>query len=198
MRAPEHRVDRGPFNRPIFGLLGLRPPSAQHSRAEADLLKRFAARRSAIVEIGVAEGASAWEMRQVMDADGVLYLVDPYDMSRLGRAGPARLTAHRLVNSVARADVVWIEKPSQAVSWSLPIDFLFIDGDHAYGAVRRDWETWTPYLVPDGHVALHDARTEAPWVNGDSGPAMLLTELRHDPSWTVVGEADSLVILTKS
>ena len=35
------------------------------------------------------------------------------------------------------------------------IDFLFIDGDHSYDGVKRDWQLYVP-LVSSGIVALHD------------------------------------------
>jgi predicted O-methyltransferase YrrM len=37
-----------------------------------------------------------------------------------------------------------------------PVDFLFIDGDHAYEAVRRDWELYSPLVRPGGLVGFHD------------------------------------------
>ena len=36
------------------------------------------------------------------------------------------------------------------------IDFIFIDGDHSYDAVRADIVTWTPKLKKDGIIAGHD------------------------------------------
>ena len=38
-----------------------------------------------------------------------------------------------------------------------PIDFLFIDGDHAYEAVRRDFEDWSRHVTADGVLLFHDA-----------------------------------------
>jgi predicted O-methyltransferase YrrM len=37
-----------------------------------------------------------------------------------------------------------------------PVDFLFIDGDHTYDGVARDFELYTPLVRPGGLVALHD------------------------------------------
>lgn len=200
-RWPAHRVKRQALNRGIFALIGLRPPAAEHTAAEGKLLQSFAAGRRTIVEIGVAEGASAWEIRSVMDPGGTLYLVDPYPMSRLGPLCPKRLVAHRLVGSVERGRVVWIEQPSQS-AWRTwiggEIDFLFIDGDHDYDAVRADWEGWTAHLSGDGHVALHDASLQAPWTDADSGPVRLAAELRAgERGWRVVEEVDSLMVLAR-
>lgn len=36
------------------------------------------------------------------------------------------------------------------------IDFLFIDGDHNYGAVKRDWLLYGTYVRDGGIVAFHD------------------------------------------
>lgn len=38
----------------------------------------------------------------------------------------------------------------------LRIDLLFIDGDHAYDGVRKDFETYSPLVRQGGIVAFHD------------------------------------------
>ena len=43
-----------------------------------------------------------------------------------------------------------------AASWSKPIRLLFIDGDHSYEASKKDFETWSPHVVPEGLIAFHD------------------------------------------
>ncbi len=37
-----------------------------------------------------------------------------------------------------------------------PIDFLFIDGDHHYEAVKRDFELYSPFVRKGGIVGFHD------------------------------------------
>jgi predicted O-methyltransferase YrrM len=37
-----------------------------------------------------------------------------------------------------------------------PLDFLFIDGDHSYEGVARDFELYAPLVRPGGLIALHD------------------------------------------
>jgi len=36
------------------------------------------------------------------------------------------------------------------------LDFLFIDGDHTYEGVRRDFEMYSPLVRGGGAVAFHD------------------------------------------
>lgn len=199
MRSPKNMMPRRRLASSVFALAGLRAPLSQHSKVESVLLRQYTASATTIVEIGVAEGASAWEARQAMPAHGHLYLIDPYHQSPFGRLSPSRLVAHRLVNTIQRARVTWIDEFSEAASssWSIPIDLLFIDGNHQYEAVKTDWKLWTPHLSDSGHVALHDARIEAPWTVNDSGPVRLLREVREDPAWKIVGEADSLAVLRR-
>lgn len=201
MKPPEHAaVRKSRLRKSWYALIGLRPPAAEHTAAEGALLRQYGRNAKTVVELGVAEGASAWEVRKVMAADGEMFLIDPYPLTRFGRLCPARLVAHRLVNSVTRGRVHWIEELSQTMSpsWSTPIDFLFIDADHSYPGVTADWEGWTPHLTAGGFVALHDARIEAPWTDENTGPVQLLRELRQGSEWHVIAEVDSLAVLRRA
>ncbi len=42
-----------------------------------------------------------------------------------------------------------------------PIDFLFIDGDHTWQGIERDWTDWFPKVAAGGVIALHDCRVSA-------------------------------------
>jgi len=37
------------------------------------------------------------------------------------------------------------------------VDILFIDGDHRYEGVKKDYENWIKTVKPGGHVLFHDA-----------------------------------------
>jgi predicted O-methyltransferase YrrM len=55
-----------------------------------------------------------------------------------------------------------------AVKKNLPadgLDFLFIDGDHTYDGVRRDYEMYSPLVKPGGAIIFHDICTHAPEPN---------------------------------
>ena len=78
---------RGPgahplLRHPLFAWLGLRPSMGQHTVEEHKALKKWATGRSKLVEIGVAEGASAVALREVMSPSGTLWLIDPFHLSR--------------------------------------------------------------------------------------------------------------------
>jgi predicted O-methyltransferase YrrM len=55
-----------------------------------------------------------------------------------------------------------------ASTWDKDIGLLFIDADHAYEAVRADFLGWSPFVVPGGWVAFHDA--------GAPGPSRVIEE----------------------
>jgi predicted O-methyltransferase YrrM len=183
--------------RAVFGFLRLRSALTEHTEGEGELLRRYARDARCVVELGVAEGASAWEMRQVIDEKGTLHLVDPH-RGRLGVSLAGRM-ARRLVGRVGRGRVSWRRNFSQdaAKEWREPIDFLFIDADHSYEGVSRDWQDWACHVVPMGHVALHDATLIEGWTTPETGPVRLVSELADDPSWQQVDAADSTVVLQR-
>jgi hypothetical protein len=62
-------------------------------------------------------------------------------------------------------------------TWDKPIDYLFIDGDHNYEAVKQDYESWVKHVVCNGIIAIHDS---ACYRNGPEfwpGPSKLADEL---------------------
>jgi predicted O-methyltransferase YrrM len=192
-----HREKFGWRRRAVFGYLGLRPPLTEHSEAEGRLLQRFSQGASCAVELGVAEGSSAWEVRQALAPDGTLHLVDPHQ-GRLGLSFAGRI-ARRLVGGLDRGRVVWHSQLSyEAVEgWRDEIDFLFIDGDHSYEGVSRDWRDWTPHVKVGGHVVLHDARLVEGWTTPETGPLRLVGDLEGDPAWKEVATADTAVVFER-
>jgi len=45
---------------------------------------------------------------------------------------------------------------SRVVTFSEPIHFLYVDGDHTYEVVKSDIARWAPKVVPGGYIAFHD------------------------------------------
>ena len=202
--ATEPSTDKSrALQHPFFAWAGLRPPVAQHTLAEHRAMESFARGCSSVVEIGVAEGASAVALRCAMEPVGTLYLVDPFHLSRVPWLNFLRRAARRAVSRQAGPPVVWIEEFSHhAVRRNSPIDFLLIDGDHRESAVEQDWLDWSPHLVERGVVVFHDARVfQNGWTSPDFGPVRFVDRVfRNNPSsaWTIVHEVDSLVVVRKN
>jgi predicted O-methyltransferase YrrM len=189
---------------PVFAWAGIRAPIAQHTLAEHQALMRYAHTARMVVEIGVAEGASAAGIREAMPADGTLYLIDPFHLSRIPALNFLKRAARRAVGSAGTARTVWIEFFSQdaARNWKFPIDFLFIDGDHREESVERDWVDWSPFVKNDGVVAFHDARLfPAGWPTSDYGPVRFIDRTfrqgSNNAAWSIIEEVDSLVFVSR-
>jgi hypothetical protein len=199
---PEESVPRL-VRHPLFAWLGVRPVRGQHTSNEHRALKKWAAGKTRLVEIGVAEGASAVGLREAMAPDGILWLIDPFHLSRVRHLNTMRRAAHRVVAKCQNGEVIWIEKFSYAAAsdWSGQIDFLFIDGDHSENGVRRDWDDWHRFVATGGIVVFHDAALfPRSWTARDWGPVKLVDALfrnRAIPGWRIVDQVDSIVVIER-
>jgi len=203
-RSNEHAdVAHALFRHPVFAWLGIRPVWGQHTQAEREALRKWATGKSNLVEIGVAEGSSAIDLREVMSASGTLWLIDPFHLGRVPGINATKRAAHRVVGKFSNGTVVWIEKFSfdAVIGWRDKIDFLFLDGDHSEQGIERDWEDWHPFVIPGGVIAFHDAALfPLGWTRPDWGPVKLVDRLFRSQSlakWKIVQEVDSLVLVQR-
>ena len=134
---------------------------------------------------------------------GILYAIDPFeglDGYSVRRTGQRRATdfLDPFLQNINHAGLAEFVRPIRGYSydvaenWSTPIDLLFIDGDHEYEAVKRDFEDWSPHLREGGIIIFHD--TNGSW----PGPTQLAREELHSPSWQNVRCVGSLTIARKS
>ncbi len=66
-------------------------------------------------------------------------------------------------------------------SWNQPINLLFIDGNHEYAAVRRDFDDWTKFLVRGGLLVMDDVY---PSKKIHPGPIRVVREsVANHPDW---------------
>jgi hypothetical protein len=136
-----------------------------------------------------------------MHSQGTLLAVDPYFRTFFGIRGYgwARRIAHREVAKCQRGVIHWIEKQGcEAVSTPeaqsiLPVDFIFIDGDHSYEGLKGDWEAWNPHIAAGGIVALHDSRG-----TNLAGSEIYTNEIIiNDPRFEVIASLDLLICLRR-
>ena len=143
-----------------------------------------------VVEIGSARGRSACFMGMALRENrlGRLYAIDPHiktawndeesvdtydvfasNVRKLGLQGYVEILRNAS-NDVAR-------------SWNLPIDILFIDGDHSYEGVKRDWELFSPFVRPFGQVVFHDTlwdlKRDSKYFRPNIGVPLFVDELRE-------------------
>ena len=206
--APD-RVRDDPRLRALAVGTGVIPPRTMHSPGEAALLADLARGRRRVVEIGVFEGSSAIVLCDVLDAGAELHLVDPFGHQpsalREGWAATEWATK-RVVQRAARRSsgpqVRWHVDLSANVArrWTLPVDLVFIDGDHSEFGVTADWDLWHRFVVEGGTVVFHDARESQPGGGGLPGPTAVVDRLfrgpRALPDWEIAHEVDRAVAVT--
>jgi hypothetical protein len=128
---------------------------------EAELLTRLASEveEGCIVEIGSWRGMSTIALAK--GARVPVYAIEPHEefVGVLGgHFGPADRLAFfenlLAAGVVERVRLVNLSSEVVAPGWNLPVGLLWVDGDHRYEAVKRDFECWKPHLRD--LVAFHD------------------------------------------
>jgi len=124
--------------------------------------------RGVIVEIGSYKGRSTicLGMGSLEGNKVPIYAIDPHDGRdpHDSRTHTGASTLSEFLNNVHRAGLDDIIHPivdqseNVASSFALPVELLFIDGDHAYESVQRDFSMWAPKVIENGVIALHDTR----------------------------------------
>ena len=80
-------------------------------------------------------------------------------------------------------------------TFDLSIDFLFIDADHSYEAVKADWNGWSPKVRKGGYIALHDSKPAANSPQRLSSMRFYLEDLPQIDRVVERDSVDSLVIV---
>jgi predicted O-methyltransferase YrrM len=130
------------------------------------------------VEIGRFRGGSTLLIASALD-NGVLHSYDlPVRDGRDGAELDRQLTSALDRCGLSDRVLLHVEDSRAAMPIESPIDLLFIDGDHSEQGVRADFEHWSSFLAPGGHLLFHDAVDAPDFVPPyDAGPARLLAEI---------------------
>lgn len=141
------------------------------------------------VEIGSARGKSACYVGRALEENGKgkVYAIDPHMPTAWNDENSVDTFAEmsgnvRKLGLAKRVEIVRQTSDSAAVTWTRPIDMIFIDGDHSYEGVKRDWNLFTPFVRPFGVVVFHDTlwdlKPESPYARADMGVPAFVEELR--------------------
>jgi len=116
------------------------------------------------LEIGVHNGEHAFVINEILQPKK-LFLVDSWGRDGVYNPGNesnqywdecllktmSRFTQHQHVEIICGASHTESAKFRNGM-----FDFIYIDADHAYEAVKKDLENWFPKLRPGGIIAGHD------------------------------------------
>jgi predicted O-methyltransferase YrrM len=126
-----------------------------------------AGRPGAVVEIGSARGKSTCAMALACRHNdfGKVYAIDPHTENGWSE-GYGLNTFEFLSRRLAEYELApWCQvmpmtSAEAAARWALPIDLLFIDGDHTFQGVKQDFELFKPWLTERSLVVFHDSLWE--------------------------------------
>jgi hypothetical protein len=135
---------------------------------EVSLLYELARQATAgcIVEVGSAKGRStaALALGAKRGSGAAVYAIEPHEPFQ-GVLGGMFTPGNRVtfLQSMLRADTVGIVRlvnlSSEVVApgWREAVALIFIDGDHRFEGVMRDFACWTGHLVAGGLMVFHDS-----------------------------------------
>jgi predicted O-methyltransferase YrrM len=127
-----------------------------------ELVKALAPKR--VLEIGTANGGTLFLWTRVAAPDAHLVTVDVCPMGLLGRYAAFAVLCRGFARAAQRIDLIYgvdshdpatLEEVKRVIG-NEPVDFLFIDADHAYESVSRDFELYSTLVRPGGLIAFHD------------------------------------------
>jgi predicted O-methyltransferase YrrM len=165
-----------------------------------------------IVELGSWLGKSSVILAKAIEGkrDPVIYCIDPFDATDDGvqhdnyverKKRMARPLVEIFIENMKKNGVYGVSRVLHGMSYefskdfSEKIDLLFIDANHEYEAVRRDYEEWAPHLKPGGLLAFHDVVEKG----SCPGPWRVVKEqVRDNPLWIEQRQVDSLYIARKA
>jgi cephalosporin hydroxylase len=159
------------FTRTFRWWRGTKISPTQQDEEILGLLRRLAQRPPrTVVEIGTDTGGTLFLWTRVAAPDAVLVAVDNQPVGALGTWGAWGIARRGFRRAGQRLELL-IPRDSQdprtveevrRLLGGRPVDFLFIDGDHEYEGVRRDFELWSPLVAAGGLIAFHDVN-ESHW-----------------------------------
>lgn len=140
------------------------------SDAEVEFLygaARSCSGKGVIVEIGSWQGKSTVCLAGASEAGSrvQIYAIDPHQDSYVhedfwGKGISTFGIFKKNIESAGISSLVHpiVSKSEEAVrGWNKPIEFLWIDGDHRYNEVKKDFDLWSPFVVDGGIIAFHDS-----------------------------------------
>lgn len=164
-----------------------------------------ASRAGVIVEIGSFRGLSTAALARgsLRGVRVAVYAVDPHDYDDPGTYPGSSGTAYDVsdqrafsenlffagVTDVVRPISMFSEEARQG--WSKPISLLWIDGNHEFEAVLRDFDQWSPFVNKDGFVAFHDA------AHPEAGPTRVVQGACATGKWKLMQQVEKVAVLER-
>jgi predicted O-methyltransferase YrrM len=156
--------------------------------------------RGCIVEVGSAKGRStvALALGAKHGSNSPVYAIEPHEYFN-GILGGKFTPENRRIffTSLLRThttDIVRLVNLSSEVvtlGWKHAVGMIFIDGDHSYDGVKRDYACWIPHIAPGGILIFHDS------TDTTIGPCRVINEAIAEGDLEKVAVVSRATILKK-
>jgi predicted O-methyltransferase YrrM len=175
-------------------------PDTQTTPSERNALAKYAAGAGLAIEIGVFEGVNTAIISKALANGGKLFGIDPFFKGSLGICYHKIIAKLHLKRNGVAESVGIIEKFSFDAVGDVPatVDFIFIDGDHSYEGIRKDWQLYAGLLKADGIMALHDTSViaaDGDWVQ--DSVRYYNDVIKHDDRFEWIETVDRMNILRR-
>ena len=149
---------------PLLGQMSIRPFQVPWEiRVLLGLL--WALRPKRILEIGTASGGTLFLFSQIADPNAIIISVDLPGGPFGGGYPEWKIPLYKSFKRYPSQEIFLIRADShdtrtldlvKKILDNHKLDFLFIDGDHTYEGVKKDFEMYSPLVRRGGLIAFHD------------------------------------------
>ena len=139
----------------------------------AELVKKL--KPKTVLEIGTAEGGTLFLFSRLADPRAKIISIDlpggkfggGYPKWKINLYKSFSLSSQKLYLLRENSHSASALKHVKEIIGTAPIDFLFIDGDHTYEGVKKDFEMYSLLVKEGGIIAFHDIAEHPPEKNCD-------------------------------
>jgi predicted O-methyltransferase YrrM len=147
------------------------------------------------LEVGSYLGASAcFLVGGLAQVNGHLFCVDTWNNESMPEGERDTFPSFQANTAGLSQWITPLRKESHAVTEAdlrLPLDLVFIDGDHRYPSVKRDWQHFSRWVAEKGTVVFHDSLAF-------EGVSRVIGEVLEAGRWVITGCVGNLVWLRRA
>lgn len=152
---------------------------------------------SVALEIGSHLGASSCYLAAgLAQVNGHLFCVDTWQNETMPEGDQDTFAEFQKNINGVNKQITAVKKRSDEISTydiQVPLNLVFIDGDHSYTSVKKDFDCVQQWLAEDGIIAFHDFS-----ISTFPGVTRVIGEALASGKWMFVGCVDTLVWIKRA